>query len=147
MIYLRNEGDYVVKMKIKGLLSTSGAQSYDFSEPMPFAGYIKAVWAYENTAGTTGTESVDLTKNGSSLVSSGTLFTFATTSKIAGYGTPTTNPPTVAKGDILALSVTTVHTSTAGTDLVAAIVIGRQRGVAPAGIQTGTYGADSDAIS
>lgn len=147
MIYLRNEGDYVVHMKIKGLVSTSGAQSYDFSEPMPFAGFIKAVWAYENTAGTTGTESVDLTKNGSTLVSAGTLFSFATTSKTATYGTPTTNPPTVAKGDILAISVTTVHTSTAGTDLGVYCVISRQRGVAPPALQTGTFGADSDAIS
>jgi hypothetical protein len=147
MIYLRNDGDYIVKMKIKGLLSTTGAQSYDFSEPMPFAGYIKAVWAYENTAGTTGTESVDLTKNGSSLVSAGTLFSFATTAKSATYGTLTANPTTVAKGDILALSVTTVHTTTAGTDLVCAVVIARQRGVAPAALQTGTYGSDSDAIS
>jgi hypothetical protein len=147
MIYLRNEGDYVVHLKIKGLLSTSGAQSYDFSEPMPFPGFIKAVWAYENTAGTTGTESVDLTKNGSSLVSSGTLFSFATTAKSATYGTLTTTPTTVAKGDILALSVTTVHTTTAGTDLVAVVVIGRERGVITEALQTGTFSSDLDAIA
>lgn len=155
MIYLKNTGDYVVKLQIKGTLAASGAGSYAYSEPIPFASYLKAVWAQEATPGTNGTESVDLEYSASAaasglgtLVSSGTLFSFASTASSATYGDAklNTNPPVFAKGGILGLSVTTVHTTTAGADLVVIAVLARERGVIAPAVQTGTYSADLDAV-
>jgi hypothetical protein len=155
MIHIRNVGDFPIVMKIKGTLTTT---SYDYSQPLPFTGVIKAVWAYEATPGTGGTESVDLVLGSSvagnaTLVSSGTLFSFATTAATPTYNTSkitTTaqNPPAVTKGQILGVTVSTVHTTTAGADLVVVCVIERARdGAIPAAMQTSSYGYDSDAIN
>jgi hypothetical protein len=153
MIYLRNTGDYVIKLQVKGLLTNA---SYAYSEPIPFPSYLKAVWAIESTAGTTGVESVDLKYSATAaasglatLVSSGTLFSFASTATSATYNTAnlTTNPPVFAQGGILGIAVTTVHTTTAGSDLIVMAVIARERGVIAPAVQTGTYSADMDAIS
>ena len=151
MIYLKNQGDYVVKLQIKGTLATS---SYAYSEPLPFASYLKAVWAAESTPGTTGTESVDLQYSATtaasglaSLCSTGTLFSFASAAGAPTYNTAnlTTNPPVFAKGGILGLTVSTVHTTTAGADAVCMAVLARERGVITPAVQTGTYSADLDA--
>ena len=151
MIYLKNQGDYVVKLQIKGTLATT---SYAYSEPIPFASYLKAVWAAESTPGTTGTESVDLQYSATtaasglaSLCSTGTLFSFASTAGAPTYNTAnlTTNPPVFAKGGILGLTVSTVHTTTAGADAVCMAVLARERGVIIPAVQTGTFSADLDA--
>lgn len=162
MIYLKNTGDYVVKLQIKGLLAantigtTTTAAGYALSEPIPFASYLKAVWAAESTPGTTGTESVDLVYSATtaatgcaSLCSTGTLFSFATTSGTPTYNTTnlTTNPPIFAKGGILGIDVTTIHTSTAGADLIVMATIARERGVVAPAVQTATYSSDLDAIA
>ena len=152
MIYLKNQGDYVVKLQIKGTLATS---SYAYSEPIPFASYLKAVWAAESTPGTTGTESLDLQYSATtaasglaSLCSTGTLFSFATAAGAPTYNTAnlTTNPPVFAKGGILGLTVSTVHTTTAGADAICMAIIARERGVITPAVQTGTYSADLDAV-
>ena len=152
MIYLKNAGDYVVKLQIKGTLATS---SYAYSEPLPFASYLKAVWAAESTPGTTGTESVDLQYSATtaasglaSLCSTGTLFSFASAAGAPTYNTAnlTTNPPVFAKGGILGLTVSTVHTTTAGADAVCMAIIARERGVITPAVQTATYSADLDAV-
>ena len=151
MIYLKNQGDYVVKLQIKGTLATT---SYAYSEPIPFASYLKAVWAAESTPGTTGTESVDLQYSATtaasglaSLCSTGTLFSFASAAGAPTYNTAnlTTNPPVFAKGGILGLTVSTVHTTTAGADAVCIAVLARERGVIIPAVQTGTFSADLDA--
>ena len=151
MIYLKNHGDYVVKLQIKGGLATS---SYAYSEPIPFASYLRAVWAAESTPGTTGTESLDLQYSATtaasglaSLCSTGTLFSFASAAGAPTYNTAnlTTNPPVFAKGGILGLTVSTVHTTTAGADAVCIAVLARERGVIIPAVQTGTFSADLDA--
>jgi len=92
MIYLRQTGDYVVRLQIKGTIAVGSTQAtaagYCLSEPIPFPAYLKAVWAAEANPGTGGgTESVDLQYSATTaasglatLVSTGTLFSFATTS-------------------------------------------------------------------
>jgi hypothetical protein len=153
MIYLKNTGDYVIKLQIKGTLTTS---SYAYSEPIPFTSYLKAVWAAESTPGTTGTESLDLeysTTTAASglatLCSSGVLFSFASAAGAPTYNTAnlSTNPPVFAKGGILGLTVSTVHTTTAGADAICMAIIARERGVITPAVQTGTYSADLDAIA
>ena len=152
MIYLKNQGDYVVKLQIKSTLATT---SYAYSEPIPFASYLKAVWAAESTPGTTGTESLDLQYSATtaasglaSLCSTGTLFSFASAAGAPTYNTAnlTTNPPVFAKGGILGLTVSTVHTTTAGADAVCMAIIARERGVITPAVQTATYSADLDAV-
>jgi len=156
MIYLRNTGDYVVKLQIsyptETLLTTT---MHAYSEPIPFPGYLKAVWCVEETPGTNGTESLDLQYSSTglvsglaSLVSTGTLFSFASGSGVPTYNTAnlTTNPPVFAKGGILALTVSTVHTTTAGADAICMAVLARERGVIAPAVQTGTYSADLDAV-
>lgn len=147
MIKLRNQGDYVLTLRSPGTQTTNSGADVDCSAPVPFPCIIKAVYAILGTAGVTGTQTTDLLVNGSSLVSSGTMFSFATTSKACTYNTPTTNPPVLAKGDQLAINTTAVHSGTAAKDLSVAVTLERFVGTGfPSGIQTDTYGYDSDAI-
>lgn len=173
MINIRNLGDYFVTMRIKGTLTTTAAnaQSYEFSQPLPFAGNIKAIWGYEKTPGTSaaGTvgDCIDLLYGAAgsapaTMLSSGAMFQFASstsggilqtgavTATLGGYNTAnitTTvgNPPAVAKGGILAIAVKTVASTTAGADFVCVVAINRARqgsNVDP--VQVGTYDPDSD---
>lgn len=150
MIRIKNQAEFPIVMKIKGTLTTTvGAQQYDFSEPVPFDGFIKAVYAEELTAGSGGAETVDLLINGSSVVSTGTLFSFADGAASPTYNTANLNdnPTPVAKGDILAISVAAVHSTTAGADLAVAVVVERGRQPKAAAMETGTYGLNSDEIN
>ena len=157
MIYLRNTGDYVIKLQITYPTTTVLTTSmHAYSEPIPFPSYLKAVWAAEETPGTNGTESLDLQYSAttaasglSSLCSTGTLFSFASGSGTPTYNTAnlTTNPPVFAKGGILGLTVSTVHTTTAGADAICMAIIARERGVIIPAVQTGTYSADLDGIA
>jgi hypothetical protein len=108
---------------------------------------LKAVFARVGVAGVTGTQTTDLLKNGASLVSSGTLLSFATTSTSPTYSANLSPNPTVfAKGDILQLKNTAVHTTPA-VDQVVLLVLERARaGSWNDPVQFDTLGADSDAI-
>ena len=118
MINLRNWGEFPIVMKIKGTLTTTAgnAQSYDYSQPIPFNGTINSVWAYENSpgssaAGTPG-DCIDLlystgastntssTSTPLTLLSSGVMFNFASsTVSSAGYGLiPLTSTATATAG-------------------------------------------------
>lgn len=148
MIKLRNEGEYYVILKAPGAQAVS-ANDAAASEPLPFAGVIKAVYAKLGTAGTTSTQLTDLQKNHATLLSSGSMFSFASTSQDPTYGNANllTDPTPVSKGDILSLVTSQINT-TPGRDLAVAVVIARKVATGDTGaMQTGTYGADSDAIS
>jgi hypothetical protein len=114
MINLRNLGEFPIAMKIKGTLTTTAgnAQSYDFSQQIPFNATINAVWATElspgnSPAGTAG-DCIDLLYSPdstavtafSSLLSSGVMFNFASsTVSSAGYGQiPLTSTATATAG-------------------------------------------------
>lgn len=148
MIKLRNQEEFIVNLTIAGTqtTTTTGTGNRATSLPMPYAGRIKAIYAKLGTAGTTNTQTTDVLINGTTIAASGTALSFATTATAPTYATPTTQPPTVAKGDILTAVNTAIHTTPA---VDCAIVVVIQKATASdsvSAMQTGTYGTDLDAV-
>jgi len=125
MINLRNQGEFPIVLQIKGTLTTTStnAQSYCYSQPIPFNATLGAVWAIENrpgssAAGTPG-DCIDLqysansttsTATPATLLSSGVMFNFASsTVSSAGYGLiPLTSTATATAGGYNLAFTTTV---------------------------------------
>lgn len=142
-IKLHNQGEYLIKLTVPGTQATS-ANAVALSEPIPFDGQIKAVWAKLGTAGTTSTQQTDLLKNGATMLSSGVMFSFPTTVAAATYGDAnlSANPTQVSKGDILSLLTSAINT-TPGKDLSVGVVIQRRKGTGCVNAMlTDTYGND-----
>lgn len=145
MIRARNLGEIVVDLSVPGTQAVN-ANAKTFL--VPFACQLKAIYAKLGTAGTTGSQTTDLLKNGTSFVSSGHLLSFASTSQAATYGNAnlTADPLQFAKGDIIEVDTSAVHTTPA-KDLAILLVLERTRGGGKsAKCQTDTIGADSDEI-
>lgn len=144
MIKLKGVGEILVDLSVPG---TQAVNANAKTFVVPFAARLKAVYAKLGTAGTTGSETADLKQNGASLLASGSLLTFASGAQAATYASNyNSNPPTFAKGDILELAISAIHTTPA-KDLALLIVLERQRsGSWNDPVQTDTIGADSDAI-
>lgn len=139
MLRLRNQGDIVAILRVGGTITTT---STDVWGPAPFDGQLSDMWAVLGTAGTTNTTTVDILQNGTSIVSTGTIFSFATTVTTPTYATANlvTNPTTVKKGDLFKLNVTAVTTS-APIDLYVGLRFERLRdGASVSTVGTGTYG-------
>lgn len=148
MITLRETGIYIVQLVVPGVQAAS-ATAAAVSEPLPFDGFIKAIFAKLDVAGVTSSQLTDLFKNAASVMASSVLFTFATGVLTCTYGDATlsANPTAVSKGDILSLVTSQVHTTPA-KGLAIGVVIQRTRatGGPPAKMQTDTYGVDSDTV-
>lgn len=128
-IKFKNLAEEKVVLTIPGTQTSSGVGSKSAVGIVPFDGIIKAVYAFLGTAGITNTQTTDLTKNGSSLVASGTLLSFATTVTTPTYpGVLSVNPTLCTQGDVLRLSNTAVHSGTAALDLTVVVVVERLRG-------------------
>lgn len=127
-IKFKNLAEMAFELKIPGTQAATGSNSKSPVVIVPFDGILKAVNAQLGTAGVTGTQTTDLTKNGTTLVSSGTLLTFATAVTTPTYGTLVTNPTPVSLGDVLRLNTTGVHSGTAAQDITVVVVIERTRG-------------------
>lgn len=141
-IKLKNLGEYIVVLKVPGTQTTNGGAVVAVSEPIPFDGQIKAIWGVLGTAGTTSSQTTDVQKNGATMLSSGAMLTFATTSTTPTYlnANLSADPTSVTQGDILSLKTTAINT-TPGLDLVVAITIQRKRGTGPvSAMLTGSYG-------
>lgn len=113
---------------------------------IPFACVLKGVLARLGTAGTTGTSNTDIRKNGTSIFASGaTAIQFASGSTTPTYGAvAAANPPTFAKGDVVNVQNTVIHT-TPGVNLSIALNFQRLRGSGvTAALQTDTIGADAE---
>lgn len=149
-IRLRNEEEFVVNLTLSGTQTTTTTSQAGrvCSLPMPYAGRVKAIYARLGTAGTTNTQTTDILKNGTTIAASGTVLSFATTATVPTYATlVSSNLPTVAKGDILQAVNTALHTTPA-IDCAIVVVIQKATASDPVGVtQTGTYGADLDAVS
>lgn len=74
---------------------------------------LKGMIARAGTAGTTGTSNTDIRKNGTSVFASGAAgIQFATTVATPTYGAlAAANPATFAKGDVITVVNTVVHTT------------------------------------
>lgn len=144
MIRLANDGDFIDNMSVAGTITTT---STALLGPSPFTGQLKAIYGIVSTAGTGGNMTVDILQNGVSICSTGTIMTFASTSKTPTYNVANllTNPIAVTKGDIFKLNVTAVNSTTAAVDLCVGINIERKRdGAQAAAMETGTYSSRSD---
>lgn len=148
MIKMKNCGDFVAELTISGAQATGTTASARTSCIAPFAGRLSTIFGRLGTAGVTGTQTTDVLVNNVTLVSSGTLLSYATTAVIPTYNTGNlvTNPPFVNKGDVITLQNTAIHTTPAN-DQAVYITIERQRsGSMAEAMQSDTVGADSDII-
>ena len=113
---------------------------------IPFPCVLKGVLARAGTAGTTGTSNTDIRKNGTSIFASGaTAIQFASGSTTPTYGAlAATNPPVFAKGDVVNIQNTVIHT-TPIVNLSIALNFQRLRGSGvAAATQTDTLGVDAE---
>lgn len=152
MIKQRNMGDFLIELTIPGAqTTTASASSGAASAVAPFNGRISAILARLATQGTTGTQTVDLLQNGSSLTGSSGVLNFPTTvgkNAAPTYTTAnlTSNPVKVSKGDVITVVNTTVH-STPAIGLTVYLNVERQRSASfNDAMQTDTIGSDSDII-
>lgn len=150
MIKMKNQGDFVMELTVSGAqTTTAGLATTQTSAIVPFNGRISAIFARLKVAGVTGSQTVQLFKNATSLANP--ILTFPTT--VGGNAAPTyatanltSNPVLVAKGDVISCLNTAVHTTPAN-DLSLYITIERQRSGSFADpVQTDTIGSDSDVI-
>lgn len=110
----------------------------------PFTGIIAAIFARLRVAGVTGSQVTDIQKNGVSIFSSGGLTYGATV--VPTYGTLTQNPTKVVKGDQIALTTTSVHT-TPGKSQVVWLVYRRARASrSNDATEFDTFGSENDAL-
>jgi len=128
MIRIKNLNEYVVELQISGTQTTNSAPTARCSAIVPFAGRISAVIGRLGVAGVTGAQATDLQVNGVSIMASGTLLSYATTSVVPTYAsTLTANPTLVAKGDVLTLINSTIHSGTAAIDQCVYVTIEKQK--------------------
>lgn len=150
MIKTKNLGEYLLELATTGAQTTTAhASTTTCSVIVPFAGRLKAVFGRLGVAGVTGTQTTDILLNGTTMLGSGTVLSYATTSVSPTYNVAfVTNPPVFAKGDVLTLKNTAIHSGTAADDQCVFVTVERQRAGSWNGstVQTDTVGADSDQI-
>lgn len=122
-IKLRNIGEFTFNVSVLGTVAT-GLKS---GLLIPFSCQLKAIYAKSRVAGTTGTQTVDVLKNGTTIFSGAVLINEATTATANTYGPLTVNPTTFVKGDQVTINVATVNTTPA-TDWVCILTFQRQKG-------------------
>lgn len=111
---LVNKLDYIVYRIVAPTTNTSVANKVGGDYVMPYNGYITSVGATVDTAGITGDTTIDVLKNGTSIMS--TKITINTTKKTSR--TATTQPilggdVSFKIGDIITFNVTTISTTPA----------------------------------
>lgn len=146
MIKLKNQGELLVDtLSVPGTQTTSAVAKTVYI--VPFACQLKSLFARLGTAGITGSQNVDIKKNGTSIFAAGGI-AFATTAVIPTYGALTAgNKPAVqfAKGDVIGVYVTTIHSGTAAIDLALSLVLQRLKGTGPvAAMLTDTIGPEAE---
>jgi hypothetical protein len=146
MIKMKNCGDFVAELTINGAQATGTTASARTSCIAPFAGRISAIFGRLQTPGT-GTQTTDVLVNGATLVSSGTLLSYAT-NIVPTYNTGNllTNPPLVNKGDVITLQNTAVGSPVANDQSVYVTIERQRSGSFADPVQTDTVGSDSDTI-
>lgn len=140
MIRSRNVEEFIVDLSVPG---TQSAAANKATFLVPFACSLKAIYAKLGTAGITGTQTVDINKNGTTIWDSTPKLSFATTVAAAGYDAFATDPTTFAKGDIIGVDVDAVHSGTAAKDLNLLLVL-KRGGNNVGATQTDTIGADAE---
>ena len=131
MIRNRSTEDFNVQVSIPG---TQTAATNKFFLEVPFAGRLKAIKAILGAAGVTGSQVVDVNKNGTTIFSGAGKITFGATTAPT-YAALTADPTEFVKGDNVSVDVDSIHT-TAAVNLSIWLVF--SRGVSKrAGVLTG----------
>lgn len=143
-IKLKNKSEFLIDAF--SLPGTQAAGTHKACLVIPFACQLKAIYGKLGTAGTTGTQSNDIKKNGTSIFSGATKLDFATGVTAATYGALSTNPTTFVKGDILTMDVASVHSGVAAIDLCILLVLQKTKASGPVGAMlTDSLGPELDA--
>lgn len=106
-----------------------GAQAADANLAAAFAkfqGFIKNIYAVLHAAGTTGTQTVDLNKNGTTVWTGSTKIAFATGSATPTYDAVSAANQLVAKGDKFSIDNDAVHSGTPGEMLTVHVRLSRK---------------------
>ena len=128
MIKVRDKDDFEVFISVPGTQTTG--KKYVFL--MPFAGFLKAMYAKLGTAGVTSAQDVDINIAGVSIFVSNRIRWLTTVNPV--YNALTTDPTPFAKGDFVSVDVDNIHSGTAAIDLSVVLVFSRNK---PAGIIQG----------
>lgn len=110
MIKIRNQAELVLDLGVPGTQSATADKQVFV---VPFACQLKAIFAKLGTAGVTGSQIIDVNKNGVTIFSNATKLTFATAVQACTYGPFTADPTQFAKGDIITVDVDQIHTTPA----------------------------------
>lgn len=105
---------YILYRVLAPNLSQSVQTSIGGTLEIPVAGTITAIGAYVDTAGTTGTATIDVNLNGTTLMSTNkiTIDTGETSSR-TGATAPALTTTTVAVGDLMSVDIDAIHTTPA----------------------------------
>ncbi len=140
MIKLRQHEEILV------VLNNPALQAADLqvaSFLVPFACRLKAFYAKLFIAGTTGTGTYDIHKNGTTIFS-GSKIDFATTAvDPTAYNALSADPTTFVKGDVITVDVDAVH-STPGEGFNLLLVLQRGKASAPAATTGGGVGPENE---
>ena len=121
-VELDNLDEQVLQMGVPGTQTATTDKEF---VTCPMDGFIKAIIAKLGTAGITGTQVVDIHKNGVTVFGSLAKIVFATTN-VAPNAHPAYGDISVLKGDQLSLDVDTIHSGTVAEDLTVALVISKR---------------------
>lgn len=121
---VKETGEYPISLGIAGTLTTS---SVSIPYVLPFGGtwLLKGMIGRLVTAGGTQATIADITKNGTTIFSSGKINFALSTTTPSAYGPLTTNPASFVKGDIIRLTVTQVGSGAAPADLAVGLLLCR----------------------
>lgn len=141
MIKLKNQGEVVENLQLIGAQAVGTEKAIYV---VPFAVQLKAIFAKLGTAGVTGSQIVEIKKNGVTIFSDAVKLTFATAVQAATYGPLTVNPTKFAKGDVITVDITQIHTTPAkGCSIL--LTFQRLKGSGPVGaMQTDTVGTEAE---
>ena len=120
MIRLKNRNEFLV---FAGKAGAAATGAY-FTLKLPFACDLAAIDGKVRVAGTTGTQTTDIQKNGTSIFSGAGKLDFASGATAATYGARTADPTAFVKGDILTFNITAIHTTPA-TDTAVSVTLRR----------------------
>jgi len=104
--------------------ATTGAKN---TYLVPYDCVLKALFARVRTAGVTGTMSIDVQKNGTTIFSTTSRIDFASGSTTPTYGTLSANPTKFTKGDIITTNVISIHSGSAAVDTAIQMVLQKPR--------------------
>ena len=126
MIDRRRESDLLVELNVAG---TQTAATDKACKVIPFACELIGFLAALGTAGVTGSQVVDIHKNGTTIFSKSAKITFATTvatmTAFASDETAVTSPVQFAEGDVVTLDVDSVHSGSAAVNLCVTLLFRR----------------------